>query len=276
MSITSDIGIMQGRLSPRVDGKIQAFPLNNWENEFKIAKEIGFTSIEWIVENPLDLNPLLSGSGIKKINELIFDTNIKIDFICADIFMELPILDEPQNLEYSQNLLNKLIINAHKIGAKCIEIPFVDKSSIKDKDYEYLVNFFNSFKDNLQKYDLLISLETDLEPNAFKELLDKLDPKIGANYDIGNSASLGYDFITELESYGKRIFNVHIKDRKLGGTTVEFGSGNADIEGVLSFLSKISYKNGITIQGARGDDDINTAKSQLNFSKKIIENLNDK
>jgi len=190
--------------------------------------------------------------------------------------MELPILDEPQNLEYSQNLLNKLIINAHKIGAKCIEIPFVDKSSIKDKDYEYLVNFFNSFKDNLQKYDLLISLETDLEPTAFKELLDKLDPKIGANYDIGNSASLGYDFITELESYGKRIFNVHIKDRKLGGTTVEFGSGNADIEGVLSFLSKISYKNGIIIQGARGDDDIYTAKSQLNFSKKIIENLNDK
>ncbi len=88
MSITSDIGIMQGRLSPRIDGKIQAFPLNNWESEFKTAEEIGFTSIEWIVENPLDLNPLLSEAGIKKIKELIFNTNVKIDFIWADVFMQ--------------------------------------------------------------------------------------------------------------------------------------------------------------------------------------------
>jgi len=274
MSITSDIGIMQGRLSPRVEGKIQAFPYKNWENEFKSAKEIGFSSIEWIVENPLDLNPLLSEEGIKKIKELISNTNVNIDFICADIFMESPIINEPQNLENSKKLLHKLIMSAHEVGAKCIEIPFVDNSSIRNKNYEYLINFFNSFRDILQKYNLLISLETDLEPKQFKDFLNKLEAKIGANYDIGNSASLGYDFKTELESYGERIFNVHIKDRKLRGTTVEFGTGNADIEGVLRILSSINYKRGIIIQGARGEDDLYTAKSQLEYSKKIVQNLN--
>ena len=32
------IGFMQGRFSPLVNDRIQAFPVENWENEFKIAK----------------------------------------------------------------------------------------------------------------------------------------------------------------------------------------------------------------------------------------------
>lgn len=274
MSITSDIGIMQGRLSPRVDGKIQAFPKNTWKNEFKLAKEIGFTSIEWIIENPLHLNPLLSEAGINQLNELIQETNVKVDFICADIFMETPIIEESKVLQESRDLLNLIIQNAHKIGAKCIEIPFVDKSSLRNRDYKFLISFFNSFEEILQKYNLLISLETDLEPIKFKQLLSQINLRIGANYDIGNSASLGYDFEEELNTYGERIFNLHIKDRKLGGSTVEFGTGSANIEGVLKVLSNINYKNGIIIQGARGEDDIFTAKSQFNYTKKIIQSLN--
>lgn len=273
MSITSDIGIMQGRLSPRVDGKIQAFPKNTWKNEFKLAKEIGFTSIEWIIENPLHLNPLLSEAGINQLNELIQETNVKVDFICADIFMETPIIEETKVLQESRDLLNLIIQNAHKIGAKCIEIPFVDKSSLRNRDYKFLISFFNSFEEILQKYNLLISLETDLEPIKFKQLLSQINLRIGANYDIGNSASLGYDFEEELNSYGERILNLHIKDRKLGGSTVEFGTGSANIEGVLKVLSNINYKNGIIIQGARGEDDIFTAKSQFNYTKKIIQSL---
>lgn len=194
MSITSDIGIMQGRLSPRVDGKIQAFPLNNWENEFKTAKEIGFTSIEWIVENPLDLNPLLSEAGVKKIKELIFNTNVKIDFICADVFMQEPIKEDKESINDSRILLSKLIKESKKINAKYIEIPFVDNSSIKNKKYNYLIDFFNSFEKELEIAEMFINLETDLNPIAFRDLLNNLNPRVGANYDIGNSASLGYEY----------------------------------------------------------------------------------
>ena len=59
MGLNDQIGIMQGRLSPQLGNKIQAFPLDNWREEFWTAKEIGYNSIEWIVESPLELNPLL-------------------------------------------------------------------------------------------------------------------------------------------------------------------------------------------------------------------------
>lgn len=274
MSITSEIGIMQGRLSPKIDGKIQAFPVENWKSEFQLARQIGFSSIEWIVEKPLELNPLLNEVGINDLKKIIEKTGIKVEFICADIFMQEPIKNEKLILDKSRDLILRIIENGYKIGAKYIEIPFVDNSSIRNIDTHYLLSFFNSFEEELANKDMFINLETDLNHLEFESLLSKLNFRIGANYDIGNSASLGYDFENEIDSYGERINNVHIKDRKLGGSTVEFGTGNADIEKVLSKLSQINYQEGIIIQGARGENDFEVAKKQYEFTNKITNKLN--
>ena len=53
---------------------------------------------------------------------------------------------------------------------------------------------------------------------------------ITVNYDIGNSAALGYDPIEELDSYGDKISDIHIKDRTLNGGPVVLGEGDADFE----------------------------------------------
>ena len=42
----NEIGIMQGRLSPRVNGEYQAFP-ENWTKEFELAEAFGFKYIEY-------------------------------------------------------------------------------------------------------------------------------------------------------------------------------------------------------------------------------------
>ncbi|MFH1857765.1 MAG: sugar phosphate isomerase/epimerase, partial [Candidatus Omnitrophota bacterium] len=44
------IGIIQGRLSPPVKGRIQAFPKDTWEKEFSLSQICGFDAIEWIFE----------------------------------------------------------------------------------------------------------------------------------------------------------------------------------------------------------------------------------
>ena len=44
------IGIMQGRLSPPIKGRIQAFPSQTWQKEFYLARDCGFSHIEWVLD----------------------------------------------------------------------------------------------------------------------------------------------------------------------------------------------------------------------------------
>jgi hexulose-6-phosphate isomerase len=276
MGLINEIGIMQGRLSPRIDGKIQAYPAKTWQKEFEIAQEIGYAAIEWIVEKPVETNALMTDSGKAEIKKVIASTGVRIDYVCADIFMQQPLVrmtevTKAQNKEY----LDAILKNAKEVGAIGVEIPFVDNSSIKNEKEKQ--EFIDAMKDafNLAKdLDLKISLETDLPPIDFQELLENIGlDHIQANYDIGNSASLGFDPKEELEAYGLEILNVHVKDRKLGGTTVPLGTGSADIKMVFQKLNEIGYSGGITMQAARGENDISTAKEQLLYTLEIIEQL---
>jgi hexulose-6-phosphate isomerase len=72
-----------------------------------------------------------------------------------------------------------------------------------------------------------------------------------ANYDSGNSASLGYDVRQELAAYGNRIGSVHIKDRIRGGGTVPLGTGNADLPALFTELAATEYAGDFVLQVAR-------------------------
>ena len=98
-----------------------------------------------------------------------------------------------------------------------------------------------------------LHLETSLGPDDFAALLARLPhPMLKANYDSGNSSSLGYDVRCELAAYGPRIGSVHIKDRVRGGGTVPLGQGDADIPTLLSGLAAIAYRGDFVLQVARG------------------------
>ena len=273
MGLTNEIGIMQGRLSPRIDGKIQAYPASTWQKEFEIAQEIGYAAIEWIVEKPVETNALMTDSGKAEIKKIIASTGVRIDYVCADIFMQQPLVrmtkdSKSQNKEY----LSAILKNAKEVGAIGVEIPFVDNSSIKSENekLEFIDVMQDAFK-LAKDLDLKLSLETDLPPIEFRELLENIDlDHVQANYDIGNSASLGFDPREELEAYGLKILNVHVKDRKLGSTTVPLGTGNANINFVLQKLQEIGYRGGLTMQAARGENDVETAKEQLKYVRTLL------
>jgi hexulose-6-phosphate isomerase len=273
MGLTNEIGIMQGRLSPRIDGKIQAYPASTWQKEFEIAQEIGYAAIEWIVEKPVETNALMTDSGKAEIKKVISLTGVRIDYVCADIFMQQPLVRMTEEIKsQNKNYLLQILKNAKEVGALGVEIPFVDNSSIKnDKEKQEFIDAMQDAFKLAKDLDIKISLETDLSPIAFKELLEQIDLDfIQANYDIGNSASLGFDPEEELDAYGQRILNVHVKDRKLGGTTVPLGTGNAKIDLVIQKLQEFGYSGGLTMQAARGVNDVETAKEQLNYVRNLL------
>jgi L-ribulose-5-phosphate 3-epimerase len=268
------IGVMQGRLLPKYLGRYQAHPINYWKDEFFIANEIGLDCIEFILDyNDADRNPLLRDDGIKEIESAVQDSLIEVKTICADYFMEAPLHSYDSSVvKTSQNVMKKLLDNAKKIGVSDIVIPCVDQSSLEGKDAAK--RFVRNLKPMLkiaEKYGINLSLETDLPPGPFVDLLDRFDShRVKVNYDIGNSASLGYNPIEELDAYGDKISDIHIKDRVLGGGPVVLGSGDADFNSFFKGLTKVDYHGPFIMQAYRDDEGVSIFKSQLNWVKKYI------
>ena len=272
------IGIMQGRLSPPINTRIQAFPVNHWEEEFQKASKIGFTSIEWIFDT-LSPNPIVDKMKIRKINKLSSEFDISINSLCADFFMVNKLFNVSED-EISSNLdtLKILIENCSELEINILEIPLVDSSSIKNElfEKEFTTNL-NKILPIAEKNNVILTLETDLPPVRFDSLLSDINnPYVAANYDIGNSTSLGYDPALEFEIMGKWIKNIHIKDRIINGNTVVLGTGNTNFELFFSLISQIKYSDDLVIQGAR-EDLINsnispeiTCKKYFNFVKNNI------
>ena len=270
-----NIGIMEGRLLPKFENRYQAHPLNYWQAEFYIAKELGFSQIEFILDfNDYKQNPLMSKNGIKSIQQIIKQTGVTVKSICADYFMEAPFHSKHQ--KSSEKVFNKLIENAKKLSVIDIVVPCVDHSTLKNKkDMKKFAHSINKLLPIAEKANININFETDLPPKRFKSLLKRFDSNnIKVNYDIGNSASLGYDPKEEFKAYGKYISDLHIKDRVLNGGSVKLGTGNADFKTVFKLLKKYKFTGSIIMQAAKDEsyiDDLVMVKEQKEFISKYIE-----
>jgi len=259
MSLRDRIGFMQGRLSPLVDGKIQAFPWDHWREEFPVAQKLGVRLMEWTLDHErLEENPLMTDAGRREILALSRLHNIKVGSLTGDLFMQAPFWKSADTDERTQRLreFDAVLSSCAEVGINIIVVPLVDNGAMENWQQENLVvSELLRRRDILSRRGTKVVFECDYEPAALTEFIARLpDDVFGINYDIGNSAALGYDWKEEISAYGARIVNVHIKDRKLGGTTVPLGTGNADIPGTLQGLLHRGYSGSFILQTARATD----------------------
>lgn len=122
-----------------------------------------------------------------------------------------------------------------------------------------------------EETNINLSLETDLAPSPFSDLLDSINSKnVTVNYDTGNSASLGFDPIEEFSSYGHKITDLHIKDRLLGDASVPLGTGNANFQKIFDLISKYDYQGILIFQAFRDDEGLEIFKKQLSWFLKNV------
>ena len=165
------------------------------------------------------------------------------------------------------NTFKSVLENSSKIGIQKIIVPLVDNGSI-EKNYQIkiLISTLKKFIPLLKKNNQQILFELNFNPKKALNFIKKFNNVyFGINYDVGNSASLGYSAKDEIEKYGKYIKNVHIKDRCFKGSTVKLGQGDANFKEVFKNLKKKKYRGYFILQ---------TARSKNNLHKReILDNL---
>lgn len=258
MSATPRVGFMQGRLSPQVGGRIQAFPWDDWRAEFPLAARLGFRLMEWTLDQErLRENPLMTDAGRLGIRELRARHGITIGSLTGDCFMQAPLWKRrgAERIALEQDFRD-IAANCAAVGIGIIVVPLVDAGALDDTGQEDdLVAFLAAERPMLARLGVRIAFECDFAPANLGRLMARFDADtFGVNYDIGNSAALGYDAVEELAAFGERVINVHIKDRVLGGTTVPLGTGNARFDVVFPALARARYTGRYILQTARAAD----------------------
>jgi len=267
------LGVVQGRLSPMVGSKIQAFPVEHWESEFDTAAKCGFEIIEWMVDvDKQECNPLFTKEGRTNILRQQKNSGIQTPSVCCDYFMEHPLQKTLLESFSAKGMLLELCRICPEVGISMIELPMIGKTGLKfQDDRNRMLAFLDFINPILEQSGLVILLETDLNPDEMHSLMKRVNKdRVKVNYDMGNSAYWAFDSKKELELYGENIGNVHIKDCTPEDYSVELGHGNVDFDLIFSKLKDKQYNGDFILQAARGNDDIALAIQYREFSLKYI------
>ena len=127
------IGIMQGRLVPSINGRLQAFPGQAWDTELRLCRQIGVHCMEWIWDGDDYLlpNPLSSFAGAGIISEIFSPS---ISSLCADFFVGAPLLRIPDGVLQQRILrLKWLIFQCSLANIPILVLPFVDDNAIHNQ-----------------------------------------------------------------------------------------------------------------------------------------------
>jgi L-ribulose-5-phosphate 3-epimerase len=255
--MTYRIGFMQGRLCDCVNGKIQAFPWRDWVNEFPTAASINIHLMEWTLdEDHLHENPLMTTDGQKRIQTLCRQYRIGIKSLTGDCFMQAPFwkADGRERMDLQADFV-AVARACSSVGITRVVLPLVDNGRLENAEQEnVLVDFLLSQQRLLNQLGLQVMVESDFTPTEVARFISRLpDNLFGINYDIGNSAALGYDPAQEFAEYGEKVGNVHVKDRVRGGSTVPLETGSADFDAVFAALAAHGYQGNFILQTARAD-----------------------
>ncbi len=249
---------MQGRLCERVNDKIQAFPWHDWESEFSVATSINLQLMEWTLDQErLYENPLMTVDGQERIRSLCLQHGISIMSLTGDCFMQAPFWKSESRARVNlQSDFLAIVRACGNMGIRMMVVPLVDNGRLETFEEEnVLVDFLLEKQPLFIENNLQVIFESDFTPNELARFIARLPADwFGINYDIGNSAALGFDPAEEFAAYGARIVNVHVKDRLLGGYTVPLKTGHANFDAVFKELSRVDYRGNFILQTARAAD----------------------
>jgi hexulose-6-phosphate isomerase len=252
------IGFMQGRLSPQIDGKIQAFPWPYWRDEFPLARDLGFARLEWTLDHDdLAANPLMTAEGRAEIVALSTTHGVAVSSITGDCFMQAPFWKAAGAARTAWvDEMARVIRSGAAVGASIVVVPLVDNGSVATPGEEAaLAEGLAQLTPLLRERGVRIAFECDYPPAQLARFIAAFPADaFGINFDIGNSASLGWAPAEEIPLLAPRLINVHVKDRVLGGTTVALGEGDADLPAVFRLLDEVGYDGFLILQTARAAD----------------------
>jgi hexulose-6-phosphate isomerase len=269
------VGVIQGRLSPRPPGKLQEFPWRSYAAEFHTAARLGFHSIEWIFEAArFEENPLWTESGRDEIGQLIAQSGVRVQSVCADYFMIHKLAGERAgDLARNLDVLTELIVAAQAVGADRILLPLLETSAVDTPELKLEVAAsLRAAAPVAERYGVTLGLEMELPGAEYARLIRSVgSPYVRAYYDTGNCTAAGVDIAQDIVPLLPLLHAVHVKDRVRGGSSKPLGTGDANFGAFFPTLLRAGFRGDFVLQHYFDRQPEQEAEQALSFVRQLLE-----
>ena len=192
-------------------------------------------------------------------------SSFPISSLCADTLVDERIVDK----DFLDDNLTPICLSAIRNKINNITIPLLEGSNVEDSKIR------GKFKELIVKYadrypSINFSFECELSIGGLRDILE-LSDSFYVTYDTGNITSYGLDHAEYIDTFHKKINNVHLKDRTFDAKTVYPNTGDTNFKSIFSKLVSSGYNGPYTMQTVRGKTgrEINTTLEH----KQILEGL---
>jgi len=125
---------------------------------------------------------------------------------------------------------------------------------------------WDNLEELVKEYDIRLAIHnhgkgsTYGDPETVKKVLSARDRRIGVCMDVGWVTGAGFDAAKVYEGYDGRVFDFHLKDKKIEKSAdgkevlldVEVGTGQANYAGLFALLKKTHWKGVMAIETDNG------------------------
>jgi L-ribulose-5-phosphate 3-epimerase len=268
---------MQGRLTNKPSKPLQSFPYDSWENEFARANNLGFETIEWLIDGIRDLeNPIASAEGRAHIRGLLARNGIKVRSLCAHTFIDGNLLSKGRESSQSISHLKNILDWANALEVEMVILPAMDAMSLgtlaaRERFAEVLTGVLTADGPT-------VLVESDLSADCLSEFVTSIGSnRLGVLYDLGNSHAMGFDCEAELFKLGELVREIHIKDRKINnGPSQRLGLGGTPFRKSAQVLGSLGWKGPVVLETPIFQDWNEEAQHNLAFTRDWLSLLENK
>ena len=261
---------MQGRLSNKSPERLQSFPKKTWKEEFYRARDIGFDTIEWLLDDYRETNnPILSETGRREISQLVTDSGVSVQSVCAHAFIDGSLLREDRD---ALDSLVALTFACRCLGVERIVLPVLERSEIQDEEtWKALFEVLKTVREYCLTHDISIALESDLDAEILASWIsDFPTTEVTTCYDVGNAVGRHADPIHELEILSDLISEIHIKDKTRAGISHSLGQGDVNFIALFEWLKNADHNIPLVFETPVFDDWKREGSQNYQFIKQLM------
>ena len=231
------------------------------EGSFHFAKENGLEGIQYSFGAEGDGLDLRLRQNRDKIRAVVKETGVAISSLGIGLLNKVPLATTTEADQLVADCLDTMVKLkqeaaelkdrklAEMVSPKVVLLAFFGNADINDNPdrINVVIEKLKRFAPIAEKHGFTLGLETLLNEADHRHIIDSVgSPALKVYYDTANSARMGYDIYSEIESLGSdNICEIHVKENK-----ELVGKGDIDFSKVKSILQKINYDGWLILEGS--------------------------